>query len=158
MMAKHMNNLTSPLNILKHAKIEKLHFNCIAWIATIIASFGLLLLKSQFLLAPGIPIALPEIKTESIISVPFTDIITIGPYDTFFLNDDIFSIHHLTTALTQAIQSKTTPPPYTLLIKTDNQTTMETFLTVASIAQSNGFHAIQIATQPIQETDTLLSQ
>lgn len=149
-----MNKITSPFGVLTQLKPEKFQFHPAAWMGTLIASFGLLLLQSQFLLAPGIPIHLPQVAPEHLVSINYTDVLTVGPYDTFFLNGQVMPLEKLEIAFQQHIQNKKTPPPYTLLIKTDEQTPIKTFLNIAAIAESSGFHQLQIATQPLTTPST----
>ena len=129
----------------------KTNFNVGAIVSVLLFIFGLSLLGSRFIGAPGISLNLPQTQTHQLQS---TDgVLNIGLNDTIFFQNKLLSFDQLGDVVKEFLSHKKIPQNTTILVLIDQWASFKSVASVIDILKQSGCCKIHIACekpQPLQ--------
>jgi biopolymer transport protein ExbD len=152
--------LTSPLGLTRHLRRPDLRLEAVPWLNVLLVAWLLSLLGSRFVYAPGLAVDLghaygspppqlnlPVVSGGPMPGLPANAVMTVvdAKGDNMFIFDKaIFDRDTLAAYLRQ----RPKPPagaPAILLLKMDQNVSMQTFMEICALARAAGFSTIQVA-------------
>lgn len=138
-----MSHLTSPLDLRAHLNKPDLRLDCVPFIDCLLIGLCFLALGSSFIAAPGEVVDLP--RGEPSVAVAVVDVLTIKHDNMLLYGGRIYTFDELARFFQRT--TFTEGDGGVLLVKTNRDVSMQTFLNVCAIARNRGFERVQIATE-----------
>lgn len=135
-----------PLNLESALVRETFKVHGIAWVGVGLALLGLVLLRGEWVLFPGVPLQLPTVPQEAQENVRVEAVLTISAAEILFFKGQKLSLNELKKVLLtdDSIQYGGS----TLLLKVDHRISLNFLLQVSEIIREAGCSNIHIACTP----------
>ncbi len=144
-------SLTSPLGLTRHLRRPDLRLEAMPWLNVLLLGLLLWMLGPRYLFLPGMGVALtPGTNLPVIAGIPLPGrpadaVLTARGDDMFFFDRHIYTrdalalrLHHYPLPANGA--------PTVLLLKVDQNVSMQTFMEICALARAAGFSTVQVAT------------
>ncbi len=166
----YAHSMTRPLNLRQMLRTPARGLAWIPWLDFCILAFFFTLQGSPFLFAPGVNFDLPHSAKSNVDALPFAAVLTVLPVvivdDTVtantttqllqrtrvIFNGEIFTVNNLKPKLDAFIKDSS-GQRQTLLVKADQQVTIQLLLAIFEIARDSGFDNVQLATRTAQVSE-----
>lgn len=151
-----MNPLPSfsrPLQLERELTPPDYRMDIIPLVDVILIAFFFSLLGSRFILAPGVQIELPAVNAQAISGAPTAAVLTIQNDNMLLFEGRIHTLGSFEAAMRTYFGDKGGLSDAVLLVKSDKDVSMSTFLYVCEIAQRAGFAKVHVAAEIAAEDD-----
>jgi biopolymer transport protein ExbD len=152
--------LTSPLGLTRHIRRPDLRLEAVPWLNVMLVAWLLSLLGSRFIYAPGLAVDLghasgsppsqlnlPVVSGSPLPGLPANAVLTVltAKGDQLFIFEGrIYDLESLRAELRQH-PLPTGRAPIILLLKVDQNVSMQTFMEICALARAAGFSTVQVA-------------
>lgn len=117
-----------------------------------------ILFGSKFIVAPGVSIELPQLtKTQNAMANEY-DVLTVSEIDGEEMVIYRGMVLNLVTFRKQLALREERPEGYTLLVRSDANVSIQTFVSLSEIAIEGGYEKVQLATEREQGREDVLDQ
>jgi biopolymer transport protein ExbD len=137
--------ITRPLDLESRLSPPPRDFTAVAWVNVGVIALFFSLLGSQFVLAPGLLIELPEADAASITAVPTTAVVTYDRENVIMFEGGIYTLAELRGHL-EAYARK--HPGAVLQMNADKQLSAQAFADLSAMAKAVGFSSLLMAAKP----------
>lgn len=139
--------LKDRLRVHRRQSLRGTPFNLLVLIdmAFIALLFGFLF--TRFVVLPGMEIDLLETDLKIQTATSHVVVLTIENKETIFFNGGIYTLNTISDAFEKYIASKNAKADHNLIVRSDSQMDLESFLALCSKAEKAGFAHIQIMGQ-----------
>ena len=126
--------------------LSGLSLEWVPWINLIVIILGLFLVNSKWFCPPALQVSLPAVSTSLAFStaLPYEDVLWIDKELRIFFDHRIFDFSKLKQYFSTSVKSKKS-----LLLKIDQNVSLQMFLQIFELAKSSGYQNIQIAVESL---------
>jgi biopolymer transport protein ExbD len=158
-------SLTSPLGLRRYLAKDDTRIDPVPFLNVMLLGLFFALFNSQFLLPPGIPIALPVEKSEYIVPEHVNAVVTILPplsgasasEGSVIFGGDVMKQDAVKQAFDSFLKDHPTKDPV-LLVKMDARASIAQLVKVSDAARASGFTSVQIAAEELTGFDKGLGE
>jgi biopolymer transport protein ExbD len=139
--------LARPLNLEAHLRRPPRSFDLIFLLDGCLIVLFFVLLGSRFVLAPGIPVLLPE-SSAAFPGASASLVVSMQRDNMIVFQDGLYDLNGFRLALARAARQE---PNLTLLVRADRQVSIQAFMDLCAAARAAGVIQVQLAgDQPLR--------
>lgn len=139
--------ITRPLNLQRHLKRPSSRLNPVPILDVLLIALFFSLVGSNFVLAPGLTLNLPQGDDELMAGLPTSAFLTVQSEEVLLFQGEILTMDRLESTLVEYVTKR---GEASLVIYVDREVSVQTLLTVSGIARDAGVKRVQVASQPRQ--------
>lgn len=143
--------ITRPLDLQSHLKPPSSRINPIPLLDIVFIALFFSLVGSNFVLAPGLTINLPEGNEEMMAGLPTSAFLTVQSDKVLLFQERILNMDTLKPALERHVESR---GETNLVVYVDREVSVQTLLSVTELAREAGVARVQLASKPEQTGPT----
>jgi len=137
--------ITRPLNLQAHLRRPSKRINPIPLLDVLFIALFFSFLGSNFVLAPGLTLNLPEGDRKSMAGLPTSAFLTVQSENVLLFQGEILKMDELKSALVEHVTKR---GESNLVVYLDREVSVQTLLRVTDLAREAGIVRVQVASQP----------